>query len=157
MRANLLRFALLVLLALLTGAMFGLWVGFDPAALDASAYVQQQQNAIRSLNTLLPLMGAACIVLAVLLAASRRTPRVGRYLLAGTAVLLICAALVTRLGNQPINAIVMTWTPASPPPEWTRLRDLWWHWHVVRTLAAIGALVLAVLAVLSRRRPDLPQ
>jgi hypothetical protein len=42
-----LRFALIVLLALLVGTMFGIWIGFNPSSLSASAYVEQQQNAIR--------------------------------------------------------------------------------------------------------------
>jgi len=58
MSSNIVRFVLLVVLALLVGSMFGTWVGYDPAGLSASAYVEQQQNAIRSLNTLLPAMGA---------------------------------------------------------------------------------------------------
>jgi uncharacterized membrane protein len=54
MAANIIRFALVVLLALLVGTMFGIWIGFNPASLSALAYVEQQQNTIRSLNTLLP-------------------------------------------------------------------------------------------------------
>ena len=68
MAANIIRFVLVVLLALLVGTMFGIWVGFNPARLSASAYVEQQQNAIRSLNTLLPAMAAVCILLTVALA-----------------------------------------------------------------------------------------
>lgn len=45
MAANIIRFVLVVQLALLTGTMFGIWVGFNPASLSASAYVEQQQNA----------------------------------------------------------------------------------------------------------------
>jgi hypothetical protein len=65
MGANAIRFILLLLLSLLIGTMFGIWLGFNPASLSAAAYVEQQQNAIRSLNTLLPVMGAVCILLAV--------------------------------------------------------------------------------------------
>jgi hypothetical protein len=54
---NAIRFILLLVLSLLVGTMFGIWVGFNPASLSAAAYVEQQQNAIRSLNTLLPVMG----------------------------------------------------------------------------------------------------
>jgi hypothetical protein len=64
MGTNAIRFILLLLLSLLIGTMFGIWVGFNPASLSAAAYVEQQQNSIRSLNTLLPVMGAVCILLA---------------------------------------------------------------------------------------------
>ncbi len=57
-----------------------------------------------------------------------------RYLLVAAVVFcLLAAALVTRFGNQPVNAIVMTWNPQSPPAEWAQLRDAWWQWHMVRT------------------------
>ena len=63
-----LQFILTVSLALLVGTMFGIWVGFNPAGLSAVAYVEQQQNMIRSFNILLPAMGAICILLTLMLA-----------------------------------------------------------------------------------------
>ena len=152
MTANAVRFILLLLLALLVGTMFGIWAGYNPAALSASAYVEQQQNAIRSLNTLLPAIGAACIVLTIWLAILAKDDARARYLLVAAAVCLLAAALVTRFGNQPINAIVMTWNPQSPPAEWAQLRDAWWQWHMVRASAGIASLGLILLAVLGARR-----
>src|SRR5512139_2098511 len=147
MLANVLRFILLVMFGLLVGTMFGILVGYNPAGLSAGAYVEQQQNAIRTLNTLLPVMGGVCIITAASLAAlSKREPR-SRYLYLGAVVLMLVAGLVTRFGNQPINAIVMSWTPQSPAANWEQLRDQWWQWHVVRSVAGIGALVLIALAV----------
>jgi uncharacterized membrane protein len=145
---NLVRFLLLILLALLAGAMFGIWVGYNPAGLSAATFVEQQQNAIRGLNTLLPIMGGVCTVLTVTLALLTRTNPGSRYLLSAAAVLLLVAGAITRLGNQPINAVVMQWSPQSPAANWAALRDQWWQWHIVRSLAAIGALVLVVLATI---------
>ena len=140
MVANSIRFALVVLLALLVGTMFGIWVGFNPASLSASAYVEQQQNAIRSFNTLLPAMGAACILLTVALAVLSKGDSRSRYLLVAAAVLMVVAGLVTRFDNQPINAVVMTWSAQAPAENWAQLRDEWWQWHIVRSLASIAAL-----------------
>ena len=154
MTATILRFILVVLLALLVGTMFGIWVGFNPASLSASAYVEQQQNTIRSLNTLLPAMGAVCILLTVVLALLSRGDWRSRCLLIAAAVLMIIAALVTRFANQPINALVMTWSIQSPASNWTQLRDEWWQWHTVRTVAGIAALALTVVAALTFKRPS---
>lgn len=148
MARNVIRFVLLLTLALLVGTMFGVWVGFDPASLSATAYVEQQQNAIRALNTLLPVMGAACIVLVAVLAFTSRDDARGRYLLVAAIACLVTAAVVTRFQNQPINAIVMTWSPQAPPANWMELRDHWWKWHIVRTAAAIAGLALVLVAVL---------
>ena len=151
MASNIIRFVLLMLLALLVGTMFGIWVGFNPSGLSASAYIEQQQNAIRALNTLLPAMGAVCIVLTVALAAISKGDRRSRDLLIAAAALMVVAALVTRFHNQPINAVVMTWHAQSPAANWAALRDQWWHWHIVRSLAGLAALALTVLAVLGAK------
>jgi uncharacterized membrane protein len=134
--------------------MFGIWVGFNPSSLSAAAYVEQQQNAIRSLNTLLPIMGGVCILLAALLAIQSKSDSRSRNLLIGAIVCLVVAALVTRFGNQPINAEVITWSAQSPPANWVQLRDAWWQWHVVRTFAGILGLGLTLLAVLLPERPQ---
>lgn len=155
MTTIIMRFALLLMLALLVGTMFGILVGFDPASLSASAYIEQQQNAIRSLNTLLPAIGAACIVLTIGLAVRAKGDIRGRALLIAAGLLLIAAGLVTRFANQPINAIVMTWTEQSPPANWAQLRDEWWDWHIVRTYAGIAALVLHVFVALGTGRAPL--
>lgn len=152
MAVNFIRFVLLLLLALLVGTTFGIWVGFNPASLSASAYVEQQQNAIRSLNTLLPAMGAVCILLTVALAFMSKSDSRGRYLLFAAAVFMIVAAMVTRFANQPINAVVMTWSAQAPAANWAQLRDEWWQWHIIRSLASIAALALTVLAVLGSKR-----
>lgn len=162
MAASAIRFVGLLLIALLVGTMFGLWIGFDPASLSSVAYVELMQGLIRALNVPLPLLGFVCIVLTVLLALLTRSDRRGRNLLIAAVLCLVTAALVTRFGNQPINAVVMTWTPQSPDANWTELRDAWWRWHVVRTLAGVLALALALLAAVGRRdavraAPPLPR
>jgi uncharacterized membrane protein len=150
MAMNILRVFLIVLMGLLVGAMFGILIGYNPASLSAAAYVEQHQNAVRSLNTLFPVMGAICIALIVILAVRPGTARRARYFLVAAAFLMVVAALVTRLGNQPINAIVMTWSAQVQAANWEQLRDQWWQWHIVRTVAAILAFSLVVVAALTK-------
>jgi len=152
--ATIIRFVDLLLVALLVGTIFGIWIGFNPAGLSPATYVEQQQHAIRALNTFMPLLGALCIVLTIALAVLTKKDRRTRYLLIATAVCLLMAGVVTRFENQPINSIVMTWTPQAPPANWMELRDRWWQWHIVRTLAGIAALCLLISAVLSNRNPS---
>ena len=145
------RFFLLVLLSLFAGTTFGTWVGYNPASLSALAYVEQQQNAISSFNTILPIMGGLCVVLTLGLAFRVRSDRRVCSLHIVVAVLMIIAALVTRFGAQPINDIVMTWNAQVPAVDWMQLRDDWWNWHIVRTVAVISALALTVIAVLASK------
>lgn len=64
---------------------------------------------------------------------------------------LVMAGLITRLANQPINAVVIAWTPDAMPENWTELRNSWWFWHIVRTLVSIAALAGLVTAILAAR------
>ena len=146
------RFVSLLFTSLLVGSVFGIWLGFNPAALTATAYVEMQQNAIRALNVSLPVLGLVCILLTTALAVLTKDDKRARYLLVAAAICLAAAGLITRFANQPINAIVMTWSPQAPAANWTELRDTWWHWHVLRTIAAIAALALALFAAVGTQR-----
>ena len=146
---TLIRFVSLLLTALLVGTMFGIWLGFNPAALSATAYVETQQNAIRALNVSLPILGLLSIILTSTLAVLTKHDQRKRYLLIAAVLCLVAAGLITRFANQPINAVVITWNPLAPAANWAELRDSWWYWHVWRTIVGIAALVLALLAAVS--------
>ena len=121
-----LKFADLLFVALLAGMMFGVWLGNRPFNMSASFYVEQQQHAIRRLNTSVPILGGICILLTFGLLMISGGDHRSFSLFAVALASLVGAGLVTRLGNQRINAQVMTWSIQSPPPEWARLRDRWW-------------------------------
>lgn len=146
-----LRFASLLLTGLLVGTMFGIWLGFNPVALSASAFIEMQQNSIRALNVSMPILGLTCIVLTGALAFCMRRDARNFVLLSGATLGLIVAGLITRFANQPINAVVMSLSAHAPPANWTELRKSWWHWHVVRTAIAIAAFALSVLAATLHR------
>jgi len=139
-------FANLLVVALIAGTVFGIWLGYDPASLSPGTYIEQQQEVIRALNVRMPVLGAIAILLTISSAVLARTERRALYLLVAAVACLLVAGLVTRFGNQPINAIVMTWNAHTPPADWMNLRDEWWKWHIVRTLAMIGGLSLILLA-----------
>jgi hypothetical protein len=63
MTALILDFADLLLAGLLAGAIFGAFLFMSPAGLDAATYVIAQQNGIRGLNHVMPLLGGATILL----------------------------------------------------------------------------------------------
>jgi uncharacterized membrane protein len=130
--------------ALVTGTIFGVWIGFNPMGLSASAYIEQQQNAIAHLNVLMPLLGLITIILTVISAFLHKTHRNAFIMLLLAAVFLIISGLITRFGNQPINSLVMTWNSTIPPANWEELRDEWWSFHILRTLSSLVALCLIV-------------
>jgi uncharacterized membrane protein len=146
------RFANIVLAALIAGGMFVIWAGYNPAALSPSTYVEQQQNAIRGLNLLMPVLGGITILLTVISALAQRKDRKAFVLLLVAAGFLVISGLITRFGNQPINAMMMTWDIASPPANWADLRDQWWGFHRLRTITGLAALALITWAEIRRNR-----
>ena len=135
--------------ALTAGAMFGLWLGLDPLRLSPATYVAQQQQLIRGMNVAMPLLGAATILLTLVNAVGTVGERTRVALLLATAFCYFLAALITRFLNQPINAVVLTWTVEAPPPDWALLRDRWWRCHVLRTAFGVAGLCLLIAATLS--------
>lgn len=150
MFAIIVAFANQLLASLLVGTAFAVWLSFNPAGLDASAYISQQQHGIRALNVVLPVLGGITVLLTIVSAVLARSDRTRLILLIATAVCFVAAGLITRLENQPINAIVMTWSVDAPPADWMHLRDDWWRWHVLRTAVSVGGLCLLIAAMLKR-------
>jgi anthrone oxygenase-like protein len=152
MFAMTISFANLLLASLATGAMFGVWLFFNPKGLDGPRYVVLHQQGIRTMNTAMPIMGAVTIALTVAAAAMARHDGVRLSLLAMAVIGFLAAGLITRFCNQPINTVVMSWSAATPPTLWMQLRDKWWHWHVTRLVFGIGGLCALILANLTDAR-----
>ena len=150
MLGMLLDFANLLLAALLVGTIFGVWLSFNPAGLDAAAYISQQQHGIRALNVTMPVMGGLTVLLTMMAAVMARDDRTRLFCLIGAAAGFLAAGLITRFLNQPINTIVITWTASTPPSDWTHFRDEWWRWHVVRLACGLVGLCLLIIATLKR-------
>ncbi len=145
-----LRFANVFLAGLIAGTLFGIWLGFNPGSLSPSTYIEQQQNAIRALNVTMPVLGAICIVLTLAHSYVTRSNRSVMYVLLAAAGLFVISGVVTRFGNQPINAIVMGWQPSTPPAFWSNLRDRWWQLHLVRTVTAVAGFGCVISASMQR-------
>ncbi|MDO8837792.1 MAG: DUF1772 domain-containing protein [Parvibaculum sp.] len=140
----------LLLISLIVGSMFGIWGGYNPATFSPATFVEVHQGAVRGLNVLLPSMGLACILVAVTLAWLGRGMPQSRWLYIAAAVGMVAAALITRFGNQPINAVIMTWG-AVPPDGWQMFRDTWWKWHQARLAAGFSGELLLIAAIFTHR------
>ena len=150
MFALMVDFSNLLLAALVVGALFGAWLFVNPKALDFNSYVTVQQQAIRTMNNVMPALGAITILLTITAAAFGREDRPRLLLLAAAVVCFVTIGLITRFLNQPINEIVMTWHGDLPPANWTQLRDEWWRWHLVRLAIGLVGLSVLIAATLTR-------
>ncbi len=142
MTISIIRFINIILVALLAGTSFGIWMGFNPMNYSASTYIEQQQHLVLSLQTLL----VSLVIIATLVTfASAFLQRKNRKIfiaLIFAALFLLSCIVITRLGNLPIQKEMLTWNANSFPENWTTLRDKWWAFHVTRTIAELIALVL---------------
>ena len=53
MATPIVRFLNIIIAALLAGVSFGIWIGFNPSGLSSSTFIEQQQNMLQSLRTLM--------------------------------------------------------------------------------------------------------
>lgn len=150
MLAMTISFLNLFLASLVVGGMFGVWLFLNPKGLDGQRYVVLHQQGIRTMNVAMPALGAVTIALTVAAAFVARADSERLALIVGAAIALVAVAAITRFGNQRINSVVTTWSTAAPPPEWTRLRDTWRRWHIVRLACGLAALSSLLLAELLR-------
>lgn len=141
----------MLLISLVLGTVFGIWRGYDPATYTPSTFVEVQQGAIRGLNALIPALGgAALLAIAILAITGRDRPAV--LWLYGLAFLAVASGgLITRFGNQPINDVMMGWSTASLPADWTAVRDRWWTFHGYRLAASLAGEVLLIAAIFAQR------
>lgn len=148
MISTIIDFANLLLAALLVGALFGVWLSFNPVGLDAGSWIAQQQHGIRAMNGRMPVLGGVTLLVTIAATALAYSDRTRFVMLVAAAISLLAAGLITRFLNQPINAIVITWSVETPPANWAQLRDSWWYWHMMRLAAGLIGLCLLIAAAL---------
>ena len=153
------RVVAILLAGLMTGLLFGDWLGpsFARAEMPLSGFVQFQQIIHYKYLKVLPAVSLLAILAPVVwMVLARRDAIEFRMLL--VAVLAIAAAsAITFIYNVPVNDMLETWNHDSPP---SNVRELWQPWesaHVVRTVFWATAFILeiAALALVASRKARL--
>jgi hypothetical protein len=142
---KLIRFFNIILAALLAGTSFGIWMGFNPTNYSAPTYVEQQQHLILSLNTLMVSLVIFATILTLVSAYLQRNNKTIFITLLLAAAFFASCIFISRLGNLPIQQEMLSWNAQSLPVNWTMLRDKWWSFHILRTVAELIALALVAL------------
>ena len=145
------RVIAIVAIGLLAGVYLGDRVAGTPAraGLSSSGFVQFQQIVHVYFVRLLPLLTISAAIggLAWLVILRARWRTTEFWLVAISTVAIIFIFAVTRAINLPINDQLMTWSVSAPPPN---IRELWSPWeqiHTIRTIVAVIAFVLEVVAL----------
>lgn len=142
MTKSIIRFLNIIIAALLAGTSFGIWMGFNPLNLSPSTYIEQQQNMIRALNTLMTILVFSATAITIISAILQRDVKQSFFPLLIASLFFISCILISRFGNQPINNEIMKWTSDTLPGNLSELRDRWWTFHIFRTTAELIALCL---------------
>ncbi|MDQ3142140.1 MAG: DUF1772 domain-containing protein [Bacteroidota bacterium] len=138
------RFANIILAALLAGTSFGIWMGFNPINYSASTYLEQQLNLVRSLHMLMVSLVIIATIVTLISAFLQRKNKTVFIILLFAAAFFASCIFISRLGNLPIQNEMLSWNANSLPDNWTIMRDKWWSFHIMRTVAELIALVLVV-------------
>jgi len=144
------RFLNIILAALLAGVSFGIWIGFNPMNLSAEGYLEQQQNMLLALRVLMISLVIGATIITIVSAILQKNNKSVFITLLIAALFFIACIIITRFGNKPIDDTIITWTKDSLPDNWTVLRNKWWSFHVMRTIAELVALFLVTLTSIKR-------
>jgi len=117
--------------------------------LTPSSFVQLQQIIHIHFARMMPILmiGAvgASILWSILLRARWRT--VEFWLVCTASLAMVCAFVLTRVVNIPINDQLMTWSIQTPPANLMELWEPWEKIHSIRTVLAIVAFAFQVVAL----------
>jgi uncharacterized membrane protein len=152
-------FILKLLTALGCGLIAGVFFAFSVFVMSALARLQPAQGiaAMQSINimAIAPLFmmvlfgtAAACILLTISALSKWHQPSSG-YLLLGSLLYVIGTVLVTIAFNIPLNNALAKVEPGSPEGAtlWASYLTTWTNWNHVRTLTALAAAALIIIAL----------
>ena len=142
----------LLLLGLASGA--SLCVVFIERGLGDSwpFYVTYKQLMIRTLTVPLPVIGllGSVAVLVDCGAQWRDGVSTAFWLTPAAFIFSVAAAVVTKAGHFPLNAVIARWDPAAPPSAWKSVQARWSALHLARTAVGILSSLLLIASNLAR-------
>lgn len=149
-----------LLTALGCGLVAGAFFAFSTFVMKALGNLPPPQGiaAMQSINVVVinrwfmtALFGTALACIAVMVAALQSRDSGTPYLIAGGVLYLVGTILVTMMFNVPRNNALAAMSPASPEAAilWTDYLSTWTFWNHVRTIAALAASALFIVALLA--------
>jgi uncharacterized membrane protein len=129
------------------GVLFAVALSVLPAlnAMPPDRYVYTHQLIGRNWDPTMPVIVLTSAAAALLLAI--RTPAPAAWWYAVGTLLLVAVSVVSHFCNVPLNRGVKSLDPLRIPPGWRDPRPLWRRWHLLRTVLALAASVVNVVAL----------
>jgi uncharacterized membrane protein len=152
--ASIPTFLNLAAIGLLAGLSFCAQLGLVPmlARLDDDTYLKVMRGIIPSLtHSAVPLMFMGLGTFLVRLLLHRPVCQGARYWLAASFAFFIAGAAITVIGNFPINAQLMNWSPQNDPAAFEALRLEWNHLNLGRFAVAQLSFLTALVPLVFGR------
>lgn len=138
-------------LALFVGVLFAAGLAISPSLnkLDATNYTVVKQAQIKILQIAMSGISTVYMILALVGAFQVRGEGLNTVAnLTFWGVGLIALALAySGFTDIPYNQAILKWEAKNPPKDWAKMRDAWDLANYVRTVPAVLALVLQLVAL----------
>ena len=158
--------ASILMTGVLAGVLLDFWLFTAPAlrtfpGVEWTQFTQAlDRQYLRPAPVLYTLVNVSAVVAVAAWWRHRHRQRLPLLFALAALVLAAVATASTLAINVPINAEVLSWSPAAPPGNWEQVRDRWTLAHTIRTGLATAAFVLeaaALLAAVGRQQPRATQ
>ena len=113
------------------------------AALPEVPHLRLRQSLIRTLRVLVPSIYVPAFLTGIAVAVISDSGMVVRW---GGVGAMVVWTVTTFAGTAPLNQALAGWDPEAPPADWRAVIGRWERMDTVRTVAAVVAFVLFLVA-----------
>ncbi|MGW5442312.1 anthrone oxygenase family protein [Streptomyces asiaticus] len=137
----------IVAAGIVTGTFFAVAVSVFPVlmTMPPRQYVATQRRLGEGYHPVMPIIVSSVLVGDVLLAVFADGGGL-RAVYTVAAALFLAVPLISQYGNLPLNKAIQAADRDGVPDDWADPRPGWRRWHLIRSVFAVVALVLNVLA-----------
>lgn len=118
------------------------------ADLSATQYAAMHQMRDKTFRNVMPALGITTFGLALISTVVGLSSGTPRLLGAATLMLLLIDIAVAVSRQLPLNQKIQTWSEATIPDDWERVRNQWAFHHTVRSMLGLAAFACFLTAVL---------
>jgi len=148
MRLQLTRITSLLLTGLIAGTFFYGTFCVLPAFNEVSSTIHLGFRTALMNHNKIVVMALVLLALVTLIfyCWEARKIKVARTLCALALAFTIVSLVITREGSVPINILIKTWNPVSPPADWLTTLERWNLFNAIRTATSIGSFCCLLIA-----------
>lgn len=135
---------------ILAGVVLG--VSLTEASLGPSAelWIGYHQAIRVPYTVVVPPLGVVVVVALLITLIGPRRRQVRRLAITVAVICLVVGMAITIGVHFPMNAMIDTWLPTTPPDDWEQVRRQWVIAHSARSVLAVAAFGLLLVATPSR-------